>query len=384
MIPRNFRKRLDIPGLAIWGVAALFVAASGAMSLAFALKLGDGGPWAVVFSLIALATQGGIALWWPTTFGRGKIGAGAVAMIALPVCFLYSWGAAYDVARSNFAGVEAARETGGTALAEARAAVDRARGDLEPVADAPPEDIARQQVPANIWARTDGCTDVTIPESQTACAPWLNAKARAKAETDLAEALERLSRIDVGAAPASDDGGPALVLASSVGALAGVTIHSFYQLMGWLMMLVTEIGAAVGPLVAALAARGQASTRVNGARIWAQTHASALADSPPPSCAVGGAHTGQGYETWQLQDARAWRAERIEDAPGAKPLKYPAMYRDYEMWAMATGREIIPRNWFGQLLTHELGMSKVKSGGVFYLNVRLRAGAAVPAQAEAA
>jgi len=366
--PRNFRKRVDAPWLGGWALVLLVTGLSGAMSVSFALARAAETGLTALWLLAALVSQGAILLVWPLTFGRGRWAAGALGTIALLPCLLFSWGAAYDVARANFAATEAARGVSAAQYDAQRARVARLKAQLDDVAGAPALDKARADVPRHIWTRTGECTDVTVPESRAACSDYLDARTRAGIEADLASAFAALDKMKPESA-AQTDGGPALALAQMI----SLPVESWGELMGWVMAAMSEIGALVLPLMVALAGGAQPPIRERALKVWAQTHGDAAPEFLPGPVASA-ARLGSGPETPKIRDARDWVGECIEAAPG-EWAPYATLHKAYSAWARENGREQIAYNHLGSILSEQLGLEKYKSGKVSYIGIRLKAGA---------
>ena len=175
-------------------------------------------------------------------------------------CLSWSLSSAVGFSLATRAEANAERATEKTLHAGWATTISRAEGQLSALgapraAAVVKAELASPGVPAPIWARTKGCTDTTLLESQTACAAVVSLR-RELAVAEVAERLEKT--LATGHAHlATTAGAPPEVdpQAAALARLTGVDDSSVRTGLALLLAGIVEVGSALGFSIVALATR---------------------------------------------------------------------------------------------------------------------------------
>ncbi len=136
----------------------------------------------------------------------------------------------------------------------ASAAYRRAEAELVKIGDVKPVEALKAEmqaaVPADIWARTKGCTDVTAKSSREACAPTLPIKAGVAVSERAAELEAEKAKakriLDTSERPSAAD--PQI---DKIARASGWSEASVVLLVTWLAGLAIELVSCFGPALTA-------------------------------------------------------------------------------------------------------------------------------------
>jgi hypothetical protein len=220
-------------------------------------------------------------------------------------------------------------------------------------------DLDGATVPPLVWQRTKECTEVTLPESRSLCAPVL----RLRQELASAEAAERLEghlvagREQLAALPVV--GLSADPQASALGRLAGLDEAAVRTGLALLLAVLVEAGSALGFTLLAMANAAYQPAQRTAPRL-AQVPTRRSSDAPRPNTS---------------DDAlKRWALTRLDVDPGAE-IPARAAYNDYCSWARTQRLEPCSETRFGTEFTirvGDLGGRKVKRRDrTYYIGVAL-------------
>lgn len=236
-------------------------------------------------------------------------------------------------------------------------------------------DLAGQLVPAAIWRRTAGCTELTRSESHAACAHVMALRQEMAAAQSATALEERITEARRHLAAAPVVGLTADPQVAGLAALVGAEELSLRRALAlWLAVLV-EVGSAFGFTLA-----GAATTNPPPAVPCTTTRRGAGPAGPAPS----------GVVSFAERDARRKRGRRPATQPAASLVRWAAQcvrrdphgctgaratYQAYCRWAEGAGVNAVTETKFGRFMTGNIaakGGKKVeRRQGAFYVGVGL-------------
>jgi hypothetical protein len=338
-----------------WLLGACFIAAAGAIALQMAWVSGadDLRKWTMVaIAGAGLAVVGcGPAL----TIGRRRY---LAAVLLLPVwlaAVAYNGTSALEffnryladaearVSREALLFVETRDEL--TRLRKARAAIKTVR-EVKTIED----DLAEKGLVVSRIA------DLKAEKAE--------AMARDGLDQRIKDAAARFSGADAHGAPAGDDdgaitGGQLSSVHAWISRQTGILVASSNDLRALLLLLITELGAALVPIAMALARKPSAS---------AASVDKSLKPEAKPSEPSGLVPRGE------LQDLTLWLNHRTVRTAGGM-ADAASLYADYARWMGGRGKPPLSKTAFGAMMTSEAGVTKRKAGKswtIHYQDIELR------------
>jgi hypothetical protein len=318
------------------GLAFVGVAGAVAVQMAWAQGTDPVRQWTMV--AIVLAGLGLLALGPGLTLARGRV---LAALLLLPVWLAV---VSYNAA--------SALEYFDRYLAD-HAARERLAGDLF---RAERDELVRLRR-ARDAARTDRA--LAVIEAELA-RPGLGRDVRARLQAEAVDAATRdeteqrirevAARLSGATARASGESVAQLApLHGWITARTGVTVASNADLRALLLLIVTELGAALVPLGMAIA-----SGRRRRLLVWRRA-----SGAPAPEPAAGDPTTPVGLLPSEVALVGQWREARTRAAPG-EMVAASVLYADYARWCRARGAVPLVAARFGAVLTG-LGCAKRKA-----------------------
>lgn len=327
-----------------------FVAAAGAvaMQMAYAAGADDIRRW----TMVAIVGAGlAIVAFGPAlTLGRGRFMA-AVCLVPVWLAAVgYNGLSALEYFDRYLADADARQRIGAELFREARDELQRLRGQREAIQTMRPVATIEAEMSQRGISKRD--TDRLAIEIE-------DARARDRLDDDIRTAAAKLSGAVVkGDADTSRHLAPLFLWLTEV---TGVTVASAKDLRALLLLLITEMGAALVPVAMALAAR-RGSVR----QFWRRR----AIDPAPEARPVQPSPT-------EREDARlimTWMDVRTCRTPGGR-AEAADLYADYATWISARGQTPVTKTRFGSVLSEDCGLAKRKAGAkwtVNYLGLELK------------
>ena len=250
-------------------------------------------------------------------------------------------------------------------------------------------ELAGQLVPAPIWKRTQACTELTLPESQTACAPVLGLRQELAAAQSVQALEERVDEARRQLATAPVVGLTADPQVAGLAALLGTEEPSLRRGLALLLAVLVEAGSAFGFALASAAT-------ANPPPPPPQTGATSRTTAVPGRAPSGSAPSG--VVSFAERAARRKRGRRPATQPDASLVRWAAQclrrdhrgcigaratYQAYCRWAEGAGVDAVTETKFGRFMTGNIaamGGKKIeRRQGAFYVGVALIWGPDQPA-----
>jgi hypothetical protein len=280
----------------------------------------------------------------------------AICGIALWLgCVAWSSVSAFGFALSTRAEVVAERTADARTRSGWEATVQRNEAQLSTLSRVRPASVIKAElagvvVPANIWLRTRECSELTLAESQRACAPVVQLR-QELAAAEAAEELER--RVAAGRAQLAGITVVAVeadLQAAALARLTGQSEPTIRTALAILLAALVELGSALGFTIVAVAARGNPPS-------------TAQSEPPPtttprhpsrrPTIVTSRVEPSQPATT--TADAiRRWALTCLDIEPTAA-IPARAAYHAYSHWCREQGMHPCSETAFGTRFTAEIG-----------------------------
>lgn len=340
-------------GLADWfgrllSLAFVAVAGAVAMQMAYAAGADDIRRWTM--TAIVGAGLAVVAFGPGLTLGRGRI---LAAICLLPVWLAavsYNGLSALEYFDRYLADAEARQRIGADLFREQRDELQRLRAQREAIKTVRPVATIEAEMSARRLSQRE--QDRLAVEIE-------DARARDRLDDQIRDVAGKLSGATAkGDADTSRHLAPLFLWLTEV---TGVTIASAKDLRALLLLLITEMGAALVPVAMALSSGRR--------RVPTLRRAAESSPAPEPKPAVP-SHA-------EREDARAimtWMDVRTCRSPGGR-AEAADLYADYSAWIQARGQPPVTKTRFGSVLSEDCGLAKRKAGAkwtVNYLGVELK------------
>lgn len=342
--------RLRLADVAGRLLSLVFVGVAGAvaMQMAYAAGADDIRRWTMV--AIVGAGLAVVAFGPGLTLGRGRF---LAAICLIPVWLAavgYNGLSALEYFDRYLADADARQRIGAELFREARDELQRLRVRREAIKTVRPV--------ATIEAES-GQRGISKRDADRLAVEIEDARARDRLDDEIRAAAAKLSGAVVkGDADTSRHLAPLFLWLTE---MTGVTVASAKDLRALLLLLITEMGAALVPVAMALASRRSAPRPLRRA---ADADPAPEAKPAQPSPA-------------EREDARAimtWMDVRTARSPGAR-AEAADLYADYSTWMTARGQTPVTKTRFGSVLSEDCGLAKRKAGAkwtVNYLGLELK------------
>lgn len=294
-------------------------------------------------------------------------------LIAVIFNFIMALGSV-SISRDSFAGKRAIQIQSQDILRDRNASLGKALASLRSVTNGQVAGVIQAELAqlqaSNIYARTKGCapTEVTLSESEVYCGKVAKVMAKlaaAKKSDDLMKEQKRIwaDLTAVEDAPSAADP-QASTLAILIG--AGTNIDKNTEKItkagiSGLFALIAEIMAAFGPMVSSF--KFDKEKRQEDPKL-----ANNLAmGKPQRRKRRNKSHNSEA----SLADVKIWFQSRIEARSGAE-IASGTLYQDFKTWCYATNLAPLNITRFGNFLTNDLKLRKIRNSHVKYLDVALK------------
>ena len=268
--------------------------------------------------------------------------------------------------------------------------IRRAGKQLTLVGESRPEaviraELAGQMIPSAVWKRTRECVELTLPESQQACAPVLKLRQELSAAQSAQALEERIAdaRRELATKPVVGQSADPQV--AGLAAMLGTGEPTLRRGLALLLAVVVEAGSAFGFAIAGAATANPPprshthATPYIRATTRTSTADTALRNSTPSavvSFAEQAARRKRGRRPATQPDLSLSRwADQCVRSDHSGCIGARNTYQLYCRWAERAGVPAVSQTMFGRFLTSRvtvLGGSKAQQRkGTFYLGIRI-------------
>ena len=241
-------------------------------------------------------------------------------------------------------------------------------------------ELASQLVTVAIWRRTQGCTELTLPESQSACSRVLGLRQELAAARSAQALEERIAdaRRELAMKPVVGQSADPQV--AGLAAMLSTEESTLRRSLALLLAVLVEAGSAFGFAIASAATANPPSPQRTGAPPRTGTAPETAPRSPRTSSVVSFAKQAARRKRAHRptihpdQSLVRWTEERVQpDHHGCIGAR--ATYQSYCRWAENAGITAVSETKFGRTLTSRItamGGSKTKRReGTVYLGIRI-------------
>ena len=371
-----------------FGAAAALCGVTVAANLHFGLTLGSTPEEKIIYAIASVAADVVkctavmvvIRLW----LKRQRVLAGVGTVLGL-ICLAWSLASAAGFAlstREHTAAIHAAASKVNdgwkatiSSAGEQLALVERSRPP--PVIEA---ELASQLVPVAIWRRTQGCTELTLPESHSACARVLALRQELAAALSSQALEERIADARRELATQPVVGQTADPQAAALAALLGTEESKLRRGLALLLAVLVEAGSAFGFAIASAATANPPSPQRAGPTPRTSTAPDTALRSPTTSSVVSFAEQaarrkhGRRPTTQPDPSLSRWADQCVRPDQGGC-IGGRNIYQSYCRWAQDAGVVAVSETKFGRFLTSRItamgGSKSKRREGTVYLGIRL-------------